>query len=229
MVKNDLISERIANSLYWLGRYEQRVYMTLHLLRKCYDCMIDGAPSDYDDLSKILDADRFYKHKSDFRVGMMYDETNPGSVYSSLQKAMDNAMLLRQDISSETLSYLEMSMAKIKECKEAGMENITDLQQITDWSMAFWGSAEQKMQNHKMLNLMLVGRNVENMDMLLRFNYEPSRLSLAYESIKKYTADIRHFIDEDKEAQLDVLLLDNDYDSMEKTTVLAMVNSLVKV
>ena len=42
MVKNTIISANKANSLFWLGRYEERVYITLHLMRKCYDKMIDG-------------------------------------------------------------------------------------------------------------------------------------------------------------------------------------------
>lgn len=229
MEKSELISEWNANSLFWLGRYVQRVYLTLHLLRKCYDRMIDGSRSEYDDFWKILDADKIYERASEFREGMMYDESNAGSVYSSLQKAMDNAMLLRQDISSETLSYLEMSVAKLKKCKEAGMENITDLQQITDWSMAFWGSAEQKMSNHKMLNLMLLGRNVENMDMLLRFNYSPARIAQAFESIEKCTTGIRHLIDEDNEAQLKQLVVEKSYDAHDKAEVLSLVNTLARV
>ena len=47
MVKSDIISAAKANRFYWLGRYVDRVYMTLHLLNKCYDRMIDGAPDEY--------------------------------------------------------------------------------------------------------------------------------------------------------------------------------------
>ena len=47
MTQNNLISATKANSLYWLGRYEERVYITLHLLRKCYDKMIDGELEEY--------------------------------------------------------------------------------------------------------------------------------------------------------------------------------------
>ena len=36
-----------ANRLYWLGRYTERVYISLHLLRRYYDRMIDGQPKDY--------------------------------------------------------------------------------------------------------------------------------------------------------------------------------------
>ena len=45
MTQNNLISATKANSLYWLGRYEERVYITLHLLRKCYDKMTTASTS----------------------------------------------------------------------------------------------------------------------------------------------------------------------------------------
>ena len=56
MVKSDVISATKANRLYWLGRYEDRVYMTLHLLNKCYDKMIDGQPDEYTHFWQRLDT-----------------------------------------------------------------------------------------------------------------------------------------------------------------------------
>lgn len=54
MVKSDIISATKANRLYWLGRYESRVYLTLHQLNKCFDEMIDGDPDYYTSLWQKL-------------------------------------------------------------------------------------------------------------------------------------------------------------------------------
>lgn len=35
------LSTTKANRLFWLGRYAERVYIALHLLRKHFDLMID--------------------------------------------------------------------------------------------------------------------------------------------------------------------------------------------
>ena len=35
------ISATKANRLYWLGRYAERVYISLHLLRRYYDKMTE--------------------------------------------------------------------------------------------------------------------------------------------------------------------------------------------
>ena len=177
MTQKNLISATKANSLYWLGRYEERVYITLHLLRKCYDKMIDGELEDYSLLWTRLDVNGVYQSSEEFTFGMMYDEDNIASVMAAQVKAKDNAILLRENIMSETLSYLEMSVALMKECKERHEMNITALQPVIDWSLAFWGSAEQRLRNHKALYIMMIGRNVENLDMLLRFDYPYERVS----------------------------------------------------
>ena len=44
-----------ANRLFWLGRYTERVYISLHLLRRYYDRMIDGQPKDYEEFYQKLD------------------------------------------------------------------------------------------------------------------------------------------------------------------------------
>ena len=73
MVKNLIISASKANQLYWLGRYQERVYMTLHLLRKCYDQMIDGNPESYHPLRDMLDPMHNYPNNEEFALGMVYD------------------------------------------------------------------------------------------------------------------------------------------------------------
>ena len=104
MVKNTIISANKANSLFWLGRYEERVYITLHLMRKCYDKMIDGEMEDYRPFWQKLDPQGVYQTNDEFTLGMMYDGGNPSSVMSAQTRAMDNAILLREEIMSETLS-----------------------------------------------------------------------------------------------------------------------------
>ncbi|MGI6224503.1 MAG: alpha-E domain-containing protein [Prevotella sp.] len=187
MVKSEIISAATANRLYWLGRYEERVYMTLHLLRQCYDLMIDGQPSEYDTFWGKLDSNENYNSKEEFELGMMYDDKNPNSVFSALLRAMDNAILLREMITSDTLSYLEMSVALMRECKARREKNVTALQRVSDWSLAFWGCAEQCMDNKKSLGLMQLGRDIEYMDMLIRFDYPVEKLKAAWQILMQTT------------------------------------------
>ena len=232
MVKSDIISATKANRLYWLGRYECRVYLTLHQLNKCFDEMIDGEPDDYTGFWSKLDATGIYKTNEEFTFGMLYDDTNPCSVLSAQKFAMDNAILLREDIMSETLSYLEMSVALLKKCKQEATVNISHLQPVIDWALAFWGSAEQRLQNHKALDIMMIGRNIENLDMQIRFNYPFRRVALAYDSLKRYCKNMSGALDENISSQLNSLITLEKYDlgnDEYKTKLIKYVNQLVRV
>lgn len=232
MVKSDIISAAKANRLYWLGRYEMRVYLTLHQMNKCCDKMIDGHEDDYLAFWDKLDVDGVYKTNDEFTFGMLYDDAYVSSVISAQLFAMDNAMMLREDIMSETLSYLEMSVVLMKKFKAAHEMNITALQPIIDWSLAFWGSAEQRLQNHKALNIMMLGRNVENIDMLTRFGYPYRRLALAYESLKRYSKGMTGALNADVERQLDKMIVENLFnldDAEYKCNLIKNINQLVRV
>lgn len=232
MVRNDILSATKANHLFWLGRYEDRVYMTLHVMNKCYDKMIDGHPEDYMDFWHKLDTAGMYDTNEAFTQGMLYDEDNAGSLISAQRRAMDNAILLREDILSETLSYLEMSMALLRKCKDAHETNITALQPIIDWSLAFWGSAEQRTLNHRALTLLMLGRNVENIDMLIRFEYPFRRIAIAYNALKKYTAETDGLTDNNIRKQLDELITVDLFDLGDdayKYKLIKYVNQLVRV
>lgn len=214
-----------------------RVYLTLHQMGKCCDKMIDGSLADYGELWQKLDAGGAYRTTDEFTLGMLYDEQNPSSVISAQKYAMDNAILLREDIMSETLSYLEMSVALLRKLKEQGETNVTAMQPIKDWSLAFWGSAEQRIQNHRALDIMMMGRNIENIDMLLRFGYSYRRLALAMESLGRYTADmsvdgLEGMLDNQIKAQIDDLLTEEKYDLKDdeyKFKLIKYVNQLVRV
>lgn len=232
MVRSDIISATKANRLYWLGRYEARVYLTLHLLNKCYDKMIDGEPEEYLTFWQKLDAGGNYKTNDEFTFGMLYDENNTTSVISAQRFAMDNAMMLREDIMSETLSYLEMSVALMRKNKSTGKAVIADFQQVIDWSLAFWGSVEQRLQNRKAMCIMMVGRNIEIIDMLIRFGYPYRRVIFAYETIKKWGEELAGALDENILGQLDSLITESSYDpesDEEKSKLIKYVNQLVRV
>lgn len=232
MVKSTIISAGKANSLFWLGRYEERVYFTLHMLRRCCDRMIDGEIEDYWPIWQKLDTQGNYQTGEEFTVGMMYDADNPASIMSAQTRAMDNAILLREEIMSETLGYLEMSVALLKQCRDRQEMNVSCLQPVIDWSLAFWGAAEQRMHNHEALYIMMMGRNVENLDMLLRFDYDFGRIAVAYDSLKRYCRQMPGLSDEAVEGQLDSLIVRDRFNlgNVEyRNGLLSLLNRLIKI
>lgn len=232
MVKNNLISAAKANRLFWLGRYEERVYLTLHLLRRCYDKMIDGDSADYDTFWQRLDVTNSYHTEEEFKSGMMFDEANVASVISSLLHAQDNAILLREDIMSETLSYIEMSVALMRRLKNETNNNILSLQPVTDWTLAFWGSVQQRVLNPKARMLMYLGRELENMDFLLRYDYPYERIKMSYGLISRHLSDYPDFCNKSIMSGIETILdAEESGTGMKdyKTTLIKCFNQLVTI
>ena len=224
------ISATKANRLYWLGRYAERVYLSLHLLRKSYDTMIDGQDQRYLDYYKQLDASNVYPDKLSFMLGYMYDDKNPNSLLSGIERANDNAIVLREEIMSETLSYIQLSLVKLKEAAAAGTTNITELQCVTDYLLAFWGSADERIYDDNIRALMCMGRLVENIDMHVRFDYPFYRIEESYERLKNIADDIEGIFDTMILDHLEELLTEDCYrpdDQGYKSMLLKYINHLV--
>lgn len=219
-----------ANRLYWLGRYAERVYTSLHLMRRYYDRMIDGLPDDYEEYYRKLDIVNDYASEETFRIAQMFDSSNPASIMSGLEYANNNAIVLREEIKSESLSYVQMSLCLIKECAERKETNITALQPITDYLLAFFGSVEERVFDERVKNLIRLGRLVENIDMHIRFDYPFYRIEEAYESLKK-CAEIEDMIfDPVIFKWLEELMHEELYDAREgdyKNILLKYLNHLV--
>lgn len=230
MITYNAISAIKANRLYWLGRYTERVYISLHLLRRYYDKMIDGEPKEYEEYYQKLDTSNPYPDMESFRMGYMYDDKNPCSLISGLIAANDNAIVLREEIMSETLSYVELSLSHIRKSAEKKDGNITDLQPITDYLLAFWGSVDERGFDERVRNFLRIGKLVENMDMHIRFDYPFYRIQEVYESLKLCAETEEGIFDQMILEHLDGLLEEDMYDSSNlqyKATVLKYLNHLV--
>lgn len=230
MITYNAISAIKANRLYWLGRYTERVYISLHLLRRYYDKMIDGEPKEYEEYYQKLDTSNPYPDMESFRMGYMYDDKNPCSLISGLIAVNDNAIVLREEIMSETLSYVELSLSHIRKSAEKKDGNITDLQPITDYLLAFWGSVDERVFDERVRNFLRIGKLVENMDMHIRFDYPFYRIQEVYESLKLCAETEEGIFDQMILEHLDGLLEEDMYDSSNlqyKATVLKYLNHLV--
>lgn len=226
------ISATKANRLYWLGRYAERVYLSLHLLRRYYDKTIDGKPEEYEEYYRKLDISNPYPDKDSFRLGYMYDAENPCSLLSGLEYANDNAIVLREEISSETLSYIQMSLCHIKERAARKDVNITNLQPVTDSLLSFWGSIDERVFDERIRNFLRIGRLVEHIDLHVRFDYPYSRIIEAYESLKGCGETGGCVFDRMIGQQLEEMLTEEAYESRDaayKVKLLKYINHLVLV
>ncbi|MEZ3591827.1 MAG: alpha-E domain-containing protein [Muribaculaceae bacterium] len=223
------ISAVKANRLYWLGRYAERVYLSLHLMRRYWDRMIDGGGQAYKEYYSNLDVYNTYGDDEAFSLGHMYDPDNRASILSGLTAANDNAILLREEIKSETLSYVQMSLALIERCAADRDKNITSLQPVTDNLLAFWGSVDSRPLEPQVRCLLRIGKLVEDADMHVRFGYPFARVREYVDELESLAGIEPGVFDRVCRARLHELLCEARYpgDSDYRRELLGVINRLV--
>lgn len=162
-----IISLEQTNRLYWLGRYSERVYTTIRLYAKCYDDMIDDIGENYGNFCKMLEIPNIYKDKEDFNQRYGFDETDPNSILSNLMRAYDNAIVLREEIGSETLSYIQLAIYAINKAK-ISRAPLLELQNVQDNILAFWGIADDFIESETIRNIIRTGKRIERIDLYAR-------------------------------------------------------------
>jgi len=162
-----IISLEQTNRLYWLGRYSERVYTTIRLYSKCYDAMIDDIGENYASFCKMLEIPNIYQSKEDFNQRYGFDETDPNSILSNLIRAYDNAIVLREEIGSETLSYIQLAIYAINKAK-ISRAPLLELQNVQDNILAFWGIADDFIESETIRNIIRTGKRVERIDLYAR-------------------------------------------------------------
>ncbi|MFR9669212.1 MAG: alpha-E domain-containing protein [Rikenellaceae bacterium] len=233
MVCNVITADK-ANKLYWLGRYAERVYITLHLLRRYYDKVIDGDISDLTEYYTLLgvDCSGYTQENEALQLSQLYDRDNICSIITSLDMCKDNAIVLRRDITSESLSYIQMSHALIEECSESGEKNITRLQLITDYMLALFGSIDERVFDKRIRRFIKIGKLIENLDLHIRFNYPFFRIEEAYTTLREHLDQESTVVNHDALEILDDLIVADRYDSHElslKGRVIEQLNKLISI
>ncbi|MCI6101290.1 MAG: alpha-E domain-containing protein [Selenomonas sp.] len=162
--------------LYWMGRYAERVNTTLRFLMKYYDQLIDGQPMDHREICERLTVPDIYTGNEDFISRFTFDETNPDSIYTAADRMLGNGMMLRETISSATLSYLQMAFNDLISAKKSDCPMI-EVQAMIDSIMAFRGSFDDTVEDEGVRNVVKCGWTAERCILYLRLG-EPDRMCL---------------------------------------------------
>ena len=147
-----IISVEQVDHLYWLGRYTERVYTTLKIYSESFDRMIDESEDSYQKYCDSLDIPNIYESKEDFLKRYPFDISVPDSIISNLNRAYDNAIVLRETIGSEALSYIQLSIYAMNNASVSDAPLI-DLQQIMDDLLSFWGLVDDQIDSDQIRNI----------------------------------------------------------------------------
>ena len=163
------ISLEHSERLYWLGRYTERAFITLRSLDKLYDRMIDKKHI-YREYLDYFGLPDIYSDNMDFIRSFLYDETNYGSAAYSLERAYDNGIVLREEISSSALSFLQMAKDTLSKSQDKPNVRLS-LLPLKDILYSFWGSINEHIYDDEIRNIIYIGKTLERLDLYMRMRF----------------------------------------------------------
>lgn len=158
--------------LFWLGRYLERVKTTLGVSDSIYDRLLDNDPEmDVHDLCERLAIPDIYESPDDFITKYLFDEDDPNSVISNLNRAFDNAVVTRDCLQSVTLSYVQLALNSMKRGKKS-VSPMLEVQETLDYIYAFWGALDDFVPTTQMRYTVKTGGTLERLDLALRLDVD---------------------------------------------------------
>ena len=154
-----IISVEKLDHLYWLGRYTERVYTTL---RKFYD---------------------IYESNKDFTYSYLFDIKNPDSIFANMGRAFDNAIVLRDELSSNVLSYVQLALDTLGASAQTTAP-LLELQQVIDYLLAFWGCVDDYVEEEECRNILKCGKYIERLDLYIRLDYNRKDIEKEYSKLQ---------------------------------------------
>ena len=170
-----IISVENTDRLYWLGRYSERVYTTLQIFSDHYDSMIDLKENEYREFCIRQEIPDIYDSAEDFAQRYCFDETDENSIISNLTRAYDNAIVLREEIGSTALSYIQMAVYSMSDAKNSPAP-LLELERTRDNIVAFWGMVDDSVDDEHVRSIIKFGKRVERIDILSRMHMSGEEL-----------------------------------------------------
>lgn len=178
-----IISLEKQDHLFWLGRYTERVFTTIRTFLIGYDKMLDDEATTYITICEQLDIPDIYGSQEEFIKTYIYSPEDPNSIYSNLKHAYDNAVVLRDEISSSSLSYIQMAMDSMEEHSKDPF-SLLHLQHVLDVLFAFWGSVDDMVLSENTRNILKAGRYIERLDLYIRLGYPDSSIQREFKKLE---------------------------------------------
>lgn len=171
-----IISVEQTDRLFWLGRYTERVYSTMKLYVKTFDTMIDSIAREHTEFCKRLEIPDIYTSPEDFMKRYPFDEEECNSIISNLKRAYDNAIVLREEIGSESLAYIQLAVYDMQKAARINAP-VLEFQKVLDNLMAFWGIIDDQIESENVRNILKVGKRVERIDLYARLGCKRQNLT----------------------------------------------------
>ncbi len=164
---------RIAESLFWIGRYVERADVTARLLQAHLRLLIEDTSANEVDGCRNLLALMGVDHVEEPRVSdllgvLVYGSREPASIYACWAAARDNARRAREVIPLEVWECINSTWQQLPSGSSGVTGAYADLNWARDRSALFNGIARSIMVRDDGWQFMSMGRSLEQVDMTSR-------------------------------------------------------------
>lgn len=165
---------RIAESLYWIGRYVQRAEDTCRLLDVHLQLMVEDPTADLEvSAASILavlglPAEEECLTTPGLLARLKDDPDCPGSASASLRNARESARRVRETVPPEVWEPLNTTWNEVRTGRVARMRPTASLTHLRQSCAVIAGVADDTMRHDEGWQLMRLGRSLEQVDMSVR-------------------------------------------------------------
>ncbi|OZG58831.1 A circularly permuted ATPgrasp [Bifidobacterium tissieri] len=183
-----LLTASKADNLYWLGRYTERVFTTLTRFFPFYDQVMDTDVDAFRPFARALDLPEDFEDFDTFIHTFLYDKNNPNSVRSAMDCAFNNAVILRPELTSRVLQYVEMALSSIADATalSSDAEDIYAQRDVNDDLLAFWGAIENSTIDQTLKAFLFIGKYLERLDLYTRLAVSADELRAPIHKLVSY-------------------------------------------
>ncbi|MBP7282092.1 MAG: circularly permuted type 2 ATP-grasp protein [Leptospiraceae bacterium] len=184
-ISKSLILSRVAESLFWLGRYINRGFTTANVLQVAYsseiDILLGSDDPSYTSLIKTLSrltgspVKKLFKSTEPWHVSFfkhaVADSKNPYSLRSNMNYAMNNAREIQNYLSNDmwvSLKKLLEYLSELPGSEKSNNQNISvdDLSEwlvgVVHYSQSFYGASLDTFSRQDILQFIQLGRYIEH-------------------------------------------------------------------
>lgn len=167
-----LLTANVATSMYWLGRYLERIEGTLYEIDKVYDIIIDVDKKAGVALYKKFDIDLIYVTAMDF-LDKAIRGNHSANLANMMQNARENAIISRANIDEAAFGEIIELNELFQNIQKSPVHiDYDDIDKAFSLISEIWGAHEKRGHRKCSDYFLKLGKLVEEVDFRLRFNRE---------------------------------------------------------
>lgn len=164
---------RIAESLYWIGRYLERAEDTSRLLEVHLTRLLEDPVVDEEEVSRILlrvmgiDDEESPDHQTVLQL-LGWDESSPTSMVAAFQGARESARRSRETVSTEMWEAINTTWNMMRGNRLQHLPAHRACQLVRERCAVVGGIADSTMSHDEGWQYLVLGRSLERVDMTSR-------------------------------------------------------------